>query len=104
MFKYKERILRFSKLDEDDLLDVLYRLVKKITFVNEDTSSDEIWEEARRLTDDIDSKDTPFVALSLSLNATLWTGDRTLAEGPQAKGFSQVVDTPTLMNRLSLTK
>lgn len=43
IFKYKDRILRFSKLEEDHLLEILYRMVKKINFINEDSISDEIW-------------------------------------------------------------
>ncbi len=100
IFKYKERILRFSKLDEDDLLEVLYRMIRKIQFVNEDVITDEIWVEAQRLTDSIDPKDTPFVALALSLKATLWTGDRKLLDGLQANGFDHVIDTATLLKRL----
>lgn len=100
IFKYKERILKFSKLEENDLLDVLYRMVRKINFVNEDSISEEIWKEAQQLTNSIDTKDTPFVALALSLDATLWTGDRKLLDGLHAKGFDRVIDTMTLQERL----
>ncbi|MBC7571387.1 MAG: DNA-binding protein [Spirosoma sp.] len=100
IFKYKERILKFSKLEEADLLEVLYRMVKRINFINEDSIDAQVWQQARQLTDSIDTKDTPFVALTLSLNATLWTGDRKLLEGLQAKGFTDVIDTVTLVSRL----
>ncbi len=100
IFKYKERILKFSKLEEADLLEVLYRMVKRINFINEDSIDAQVWQQARQLTDSIDTKDTPFVALTLSLNATLWTGDRKLLEGLQAKGFTDVIDTATLVSRL----
>lgn len=100
IFKYKDRILKFSKLDEEDLLDVLYRMVRQINFINEDSISNEIWQQALQLTESIDTKDTAFVALALSLNATLWTGDRKLLVGLQAKGFEQVIDTNTLLSRL----
>ena len=100
IFKYKERILKFSKLEEADLLEVLYRMVKRINFVNEESIATEVWQQARQLTDSIDTKDTPFVALTLSLNATLWTGDRKLLDDLQAKGFADVIDTATLVSRL----
>ncbi len=103
IFKYKEKILRLSKLSEDDLLEVLYRLIRKIVFVNESTTPDAIWEQAKQLTAGIDTKDTAFVALAVYPEATLWTGDRKLLEGLQARGFTQVIDTATLLHQLNVS-
>ncbi len=76
LFKHKEKILRLSKLEEDDLLDSLYRLIRKIAFINEAVIPNEIREQAQQLTADIDPKDAPFVALAIYTESTLWTGDR----------------------------
>lgn len=102
LFRHKEKILRISKLSEEDVLDVFYRLIKKISFINEETIPDTIWGQAQQLTAGIDEKDTPFVALAISQQATLWTGDRRLLEGLQARGFEQVIDTAALLNHLNV--
>ena len=45
------------------------------------------WIQARRLCSDVDEKDTPFIALTIHLNARLWTEDAELKRGLRAKGF-----------------
>lgn len=47
------------------------------------------WVEARRLCAGVDSKDTPFVTLTLHLDGRLWTGDTELQAGLRAKGFDR---------------
>ena len=79
------------------------RLHKKISFINEEAIADDVWEQARQFTADVDEKDTPFVALALSYEAMLWTGDRKLIEGLKQRGFTQVVDTASLLAHLNLT-
>lgn len=102
LFRHKEKILQVSKLSEEDILDVFYRLMKKITFINEETITDKDWQQAGQLTTGIDEKDTPFVALAISQQAVLWTGDRRLLEGLQARDFKYVTDTATLLTHLNL--
>lgn len=48
-----------------------------------------VWREARRLCDGVDLKDTPLVAMSLHLDAELWTEDEELKTGLRAKGFKR---------------
>jgi predicted nucleic acid-binding protein len=50
---------------------------------------DNIWQQANELTVDIDPFDIPFVALSIYLDAYLWTGDKSLYNGLQGKGFNK---------------
>jgi predicted nucleic acid-binding protein len=47
------------------------------------------WREAHRLCHDIDPTDTPHIALTLTLDGRLWTGDRRLMEGLKRKGFER---------------
>ena len=100
---FKERIVRLSSLAEPDILDVLYRLIRKITFINETVIPDKIRLEAYHLTVDIDPKDAPFVALSIYADAPLWTGDRKLIDGLRAKDFMNVLSTTDLLARLNLS-
>ena len=46
---------------------------------------------AEALTIDIDPDDISFVALSIFLDAYLWTGDKSLYNGLKNKGFERVI-------------
>ena len=87
LFKHKERILRFTELPEDELLDFLNVILSRVEFVEEGAISIGTWIEARRLCRGVDEKDAPFVALTLHLGARLWSGDEELKQGLRAKGF-----------------
>ena len=87
LFKHKEKISKFSKLTEDEILTSLYKLLKIINFYNEDLISREVLKKAYELCSGIDEKDTLFVALTLEINGYLWTGDKKLKEELISKGF-----------------
>lgn len=50
----------------------------------------------------VDPNDTDFVALSLHLNAPLWTGDKRILKLAQDSGQFQALDTQTLLASLAL--
>jgi len=50
------------------------------------------------LTSDVDADDIAFVALTLHLDAQLWTGDKRLIRGLAAKGFDRVVTTQDIID------
>ena len=100
IFSKKEKILKISKLEENDLLELLYLVIKQVNFINEAQISDENWQKARDLTHDIDVKDISFVALTLETEAYLWTGDKVLYEGLKTKGFEKLVSTAELLKML----
>jgi len=88
LFKHKERILAATDLSEDELLDALNSLFAHIRFVDESVILMGDWLEARRLCSGIDEKDTPFIALTIHLNARLWTEDEELKSGLRVKNFN----------------
>jgi predicted nucleic acid-binding protein len=88
IFKHKERILQKSKATEDEVYEVLYKTLHKITFINEETISIGNFIAAYKLCGDIDEKDTPFAALALELEGELWTKDDVLKRGLIKKGFN----------------
>jgi predicted nucleic acid-binding protein len=88
IFKYKEKIIKFSKLSEVEMLEIFYDLMKKVELYNETYITKESLLQAYNLCQDIDDKDIPFVALTLELNGVLWTRDKELKEGLSKKGFS----------------
>jgi predicted nucleic acid-binding protein len=88
LFKHKERIIQRSQMSEEDILEILYRLLKHIQLINDDNISDISWKKAYQLCRGIDIKDAPFVALSMELNALLWTSDKKLKNHLTTQSFS----------------
>lgn len=102
IFKHKERILELSKLQEPELLDILYRNIRKVEFVNEERIPSSIFQKAYFLTKNIDPKDTPFVALTMYLKGLLWTSDKPLYNGLKKKNFNDVLTTKELLTKLKV--
>jgi len=101
IFDKKDKILKASKLSEQELLELLYLFIRRVEFINESQFSTEIWQQAKALTNDIDLKDSAFVALTIYAGGKLWTGDKPLYNGLRNKGFMDVVNTKDLIDMLS---
>ncbi len=99
LFKHKDKLLKLSKLPEPDFLDYLLRVLNRIEFISETLIPAETQARALKLVAPTDPNDVAFIALSLHLNAPLWTGDRRLQEGLQARGFTNLITTADLRNR-----
>lgn len=89
IFKHKERIAAATALDEEELLACLNAVLARIRFLDEGAIPLGTWVEGRRLCAGVDSKDTPFVTLTLHLEGRLWTGDAELEAGLRARGFDR---------------
>jgi len=87
IFKYKEKISKYSKLYEEEILEVLYEILKSVTIVDEDLISNKSYKIAYDLVKDVDEKDIVFIALCIEFNAQLWTGDKKLIKGLKEKNF-----------------
>ncbi len=88
IFKHKERIFKNAKItDEGEVYEYLNEILQRIHFVNEDFISLTNYTNTYKLCKDVDEFDTPFVALSLQLNAPLWSKDEKLKTGLRNKGF-----------------
>ena len=88
VFKHKEKIFKYTLLSEPDFFNQLNNIIENIRFVPLDFISDENREKAFNFCKDTDLKDIPFVALSLELNAPLWTGDKKLKTGLKKLDFN----------------
>ena len=95
LFRYKEKILSLSKLNEHDFYDALSILIEKTRFIQIDLISVQNRQKAFDLCRSVDVKDTIFVALTLELDAVLWTGDKKLKQSLLEKGFTRLF-TPDL--------
>ncbi len=96
LFKHKEKIYKYAGLDDADILEILYTLLKKVNFYNEDTISDKSLSNASKLCAGVDNNDMLFVVLALELNGLLWTGDKRLKQGLTQKGFNSFFEIETV--------
>ena len=88
LFKHKEKICTVSKHSQDEILEILYELMRHIEFFDENSISTNALKVAWELVKDIDPKDMLFVALTLEVEGLLWTGDVALRTGLINKGFN----------------
>ena len=95
-FLHHNIILSKSKGTHEETLSLFEKVVEKLCFINEFTISVKNFIDAYHLCKDVDDKDIPFVALSLELNAPLWTRDGILKTHLISKGFTNFFDESTL--------
>lgn len=101
IFSHRSKLLKLTKLDEEDLDELIGLSTKRIEFIDQRILPARDWKFALELLAKIDLKDAPFLALSRHLRAKLWTGDNQLRKGLVQHGFqNQVVSTTDLINRL----
>ena len=89
LFKHKERILAASKLSQRRLTEVFQTYLHCTHLHNAVLLPPEHRREALRLCTGIDESDAGHVALALSLDAPLWTGDLALRRGLAERGFTR---------------
>lgn len=87
IFKHQRKILKLTKLNEVEFFTYFNRIIENVNFVPLSFISTESREKAYNLCLGVDLKDIPFVALSIELNAPIYTGDNKLKNGLLAKGF-----------------
>lgn len=88
IYKHKEKLISISKLDESEFYWYFDSMIQRIQFISLDFISISNRQKAYDLCKDIDIKDTPFIALSLELKLSLWTGDKKLKDGLRQKDFT----------------
>ena len=89
LFEHKEKILRASRLSEQDLVEAFHQLTESFVFVREAVIPIGTWHEANRLCHHVDPHDTVYLAPALHLDALLWTEDFLLREGLRTRGFTR---------------
>jgi len=88
LFKYKEKIKKYSRLNDTEILEYFSIIIENIQFIRPDTVTEINLQSAYDLCKDVDEKDTVFIALALEFDANLWTGDKKLMAHLESKGFS----------------
>jgi predicted nucleic acid-binding protein len=80
----------------------MYQIIKRVKFINEDSIPVEIFNKAFLLTNDIDEKDTIFIAMADFLDCKLWSGDLKLMNGLRKKEYINILKTDELIKNLTL--
>ncbi len=96
VFKYKEKIKRFAKLNDDEFIEIYELIVRNITILNQALIPKKVYRNAELLCKGIDMDDTPFVAMSEFVKGHLWTGDKMLIKGLTDLGYKNIVTTEQL--------
>jgi len=99
LFKYKEKLLDFSGLDEEAILKVYYVILQHIRPIDDSEFPEGIRREAFELCKEVDEHDMLFVAATIMIDGYLWTGDKKLRKGLLEKGFTHTISTAELLAR-----
>jgi len=95
---HHDKLKKASKMSDEQIEVAKYRLFKYIDCLSLEIIPMKCWVKAEEFVRDIDPDDIAFVALSLYLNAYLWTGDKVLYNGLKEKGFTKVFNTQEIKN------
>jgi|LGVE01.1.fsa_nt_gb predicted nucleic acid-binding protein len=89
--KYKQRILKKTKLTELEFQEFVLKLLTNVTVIPNLLISQRSLKDAYELCKDIDEKDTVYIAVALEFDVTLITSDKTLFTGLKKQDFTQVI-------------
>jgi putative PIN family toxin of toxin-antitoxin system len=78
LFKHKEKIKKFTKISEDELIELLGAITDRISFFPVSNIREDNLRNAVDICKNVDEKDIPYVALAIELDAALMTGDSKL--------------------------
>lgn len=100
LLKYESRLIKKCKVKEDAFRMFTQLLFEVVTVIPKFAISSMNWQKAYELCKGVDEKDTPFVALSLELDAPLWTNDKKLSNGIKKKGFDRFITVDELLKEM----
>ncbi len=99
IFKHKEKIQKYSKLSETELLEAVRIILSNISFVSVKAIEQTHAAKAKELTQGIDIKDWTFVALTLQTQSLLWTSDLKLFNHLEKNGFINLISTKEVIQK-----
>ena len=78
---HRSKLMKISGFTEEQLIERADLVFKQIRFIDEYLIPSQQFLMAEQLASNVDIDDTPHIALSLHLQAKLWTGDKKLRSG-----------------------
>jgi predicted nucleic acid-binding protein len=94
--KHYPRLQRFTGQSIAGLKETESRIYRDVAFIPEYQISHEHWQRAAALVADVDENDTPYVALAMQFDCSIWSGDKALMQGLAAKRFMNFMVTDEL--------
>lgn len=94
LYEKKEKILKYTKMKPGEFRWQFEQLLRVIRFIRDVDVAITSKNKAYQLCKDIDLKDVPFIALSIDLDAPLWTGDKVLKNCLITKGYNNFFQLP----------
>ncbi len=88
---YKNIIREKRKMKENELKEWTYFVFSNVIILPEYVLSQESWDKAQTLLQDIDLKDTHYVALSMELDLPLLTRDKPIYKGLRKQGYRKMM-------------
>lgn len=101
---HKDKIQEISKYSDQELNRAISLITSRIRFINIRLIPKEIYLKAEKLTKEVDIDDTEFIALTEHSKAKLWTGDKGLIKGLNAKKWNKFVTTEELFRLITERK
>ena len=96
LLKHRSKLLKLANLHPHELDELESIITTPITFISEELIPAQYFLFAEDILKDIDLKDVPFIAAAEYMNGILWTGDKKLTNGLNAKGYKQTITTAQL--------
>ena len=96
LLEHKSKLKKLANLKENNFLEVYELVLKHITILDHHLIPAKFYRKAMALCQNIDDDDIPFIALTLFLKGSLWTGDKKLITGLKEKGFEKFIKTSEL--------
>jgi len=97
LLKHRDKLVRVSKLSESEIDTLQPILLDRIEIITLEAISTGAWKGAFEILMGLDEYDAPFIALSLDLEAKLWTGDNKLMRGLKSKGNNAPLNTSEMV-------
>jgi predicted nucleic acid-binding protein len=94
--KHRDKLLKITKLKEEELSELEELIIQHITFIDERLIPQVLLVKTEDFLKEIDPNDTVFVALNQLLDGKLWTGDMKLYNGLKAIRFKDILLTSDL--------
>ena len=93
-------IIEKTNRTKREVLSLLKKFTKNITFYNESDISTQNIKKAEEIVSTIDTEDAPFVELYLQTGHKIWTLDKILSNGLKEKGYDICITTTEVKERL----
>lgn len=90
------KLMKISGLTIEQIQEAEFQIYKDIVFISEEQIKISYWMAAETLVEDIDPKDTHYIAYSKQFRRKIWSGDKALIKGLEKKGFTNFITTEEL--------